>query len=367
MSRWIVVALALVGLGCGGDDAADPMMMMEPDEAAPSFVSYHALSEVEHIEPMPAGYALLGRRGLVAYDDDDQTQWELDPAGAPLTLGLAADGSALRMAVAGEAEALGSVRVDRVDLDGAVAESFALVDPAGPLDQPTVVLREDGGAWIHGGQWPFFWQGRMFPDGTIEVVRPEAEERRALLAAKDDEAYALRSTWTTDVGVPELVELQRLDAEGTPLWSVTVHDGSHDATGAFELGGTLGPDGQGGVLVMTRRSNQTDPEKTVIRRYDAEGRLVWTQAEPPTGLGSPRTLARPGLGGGSVWIDESDGGNQLVVRLVDPSGETTAEGRFDGDHTPITDVTFIGDVLHVLTHDGLTRIYVPPQEIPPVM
>lgn len=349
------MVLAVVGIACGGDgDPSDPTNSSEL-----SLVSYHELHEVEHIEPIPDGYAVLGRAGLVAYDEDDQPRWQVEPTGTPLALSLAAEGDALRMASEGN----GTVRVDRVGLDGALEDPIELSDPEGSLDEPTVVLREDGGAWVHGGLWPFFWQGRMLSDGTLEIERPESEERRALVLARDDEAYALRVSWTTEVGIPEHVELQRLQADGTPKWTTTVHDGSHDSTGAFELGGTLGPDGRDGVYVVTLRSNMTDPAKTIVRRYDADGNLLSNEVEPQTPQSSLRSLARPG--GGSLWL-EGVAGSKINVRLVDLAGEITDEASFDGDGTPIMDATFIDDILHVLTHDGLTRIYVPPVEIPPV-
>lgn len=347
--------LAFGGVACGDD----PESMDPTDTSELSLVSYRELREVEHIEATPAGYAVLGRRGLAAYDQDDRTQWEVELSGAPLALGVVAEGDALRMATEGE----GVVWLDRIDLDGTLGEPVELSDPQGPLGEPTVVLREDGGAWVHGGQWPFFWQGRVHPDGALEIERPEAEERRALLPAQDDEAYALRATWTTDTGIPEQVELQRLAADGTAQWTVMVHDGTHDATGAFELGGTLGADGRGGVYVVTLRSNTTDPDKAVVRRYDADGKLLSSEAELHTPQSSLRSLARPG--GGSVWL-QGVAGTTINVRLVDLVGEISDEASFEGDGTPIMDATFIGNILHVLTHDGLTRIYVPPV-IRPVM
>lgn len=356
-----MVVLALIGIACGHDDGpVDPMEPMESSELG--VVSYQELREVEHIEQIPDGYAVLGRTGLRAYDEDDLALWTVESAGPSLALGLSAEGDALRIASEGD----GVIRLDRVGLDGVrhdPSELSELSDPTGPLDEPTLVLREDGGAWVHGGGWPFFWQGRVLPDGTLMVERSESEERRALVPARDDEAYALRATWTSDAGVVDFMELQRLRADGTPEWTLMVHDGSHDATGAFELGGTLGPDGRGGVYVVTLRSNMTDPAKTVVRQYDADGDLVSSEAEPHTPQSSLRSLARPG--GGSLWL-EGVAGAKINVRLVDPSGEITDEASFEGDGTPIMDATFIGDLLHVLSQDGLTRIYVPPVEIPPV-
>ncbi|MEM9452925.1 MAG: hypothetical protein AAGF11_02015 [Myxococcota bacterium] len=355
MSDRLLVVLACVGVACG--DESESMGPVETSEL--SLVSYRELREVEHIEAIAAGYAVLGRHGLAAYDQDDRTQWEVELPGAPLALGLTAEGDALRMATEGE----GVVWLDRIDLGGALGEPVELSDPEGPLDMPTVVLREDGGAWVHGGQWPFFWQGRVLPDGTLEVERPEAEERRALLPAQANGAYALRATWTTDTGIPEQVDLQRLAADGTAQWTVMVHDGTHDATGAFELGGTLGPDGRGGVYVVTLRSNMSAPAKAVVRRYDAEGTLLSNEVELHTPQSSLRSLARPG--GGSVWL-EGVAGTRINVRLVDLGGEISDKASFEGDGTPIMDATFIGNILHVLTHDGLTRIYVPPL-VRPVM
>lgn len=353
--RWaVVLAFAVGGCRAEGDDPTQPA-----DDTAPSFVSYHSLREAEHIEPTAEGYAVLGGRGLAAYDADDQAQWTMDTTGLPLSLGRTVDGVALRMASAAQ----GQVRLDRVKLDGTADAPVELVDLEGPLDEPQVVFREDGGAWIHGGRWPSFWQGQVLPDGTLQVERSEAEERRDLLALAGDQAFALRSTWASEF---ELVELQRLSPDGSAQWTVTVHDGSHDATGAFELDGTLGPDGRGGVLVMTVRDNLVDPPKTIVRSYDADGELQWTRDEPVTGTTVPRALTRPGLAGGAVWLEQTDGG-QLVVRLVDPAGETTDEAEFDGNGTPVVDATFIDDTLHVLTRGGLTRIYVPPLELPPVM
>lgn len=334
---------------------------MDPDDPAElGFVSYQMLPMAEHIEPTDDGYALLGREGLRAYDQDDEVQWEVETAGTPLTLGRTADLSALRTAIAGPE----AIAFERIGQDGSVEDSVSVSDPKGPLDLPQVVLRDDGGAWVFGGEFPSFWQGQVLADGTLEIDRLELDERRAVLAATNDEAYALRVTWPSElVAEAEQLELQRLAPDGTVEWTTVVHDVSHDGSGAFEWGGTLGPDGRGGVFVVTVRSNDVDDPKTVTRQYSADGELLSDQTEPQTPQSSLRTLARPG--GGSLWLEGVAGG-KINVQLIDLSGEIEDEASFDGDGTPIVDATFIGDVLHVLSEGGLTRIYVPPVDVPPV-
>jgi hypothetical protein len=339
--RMIRLALALATLVWAGCSAPTPARELRR-------LSYHELYEVEHIVELPDGYALLGRHGLAAYDHDDATRWTLEPLGSPLELAVLA-GNELLVAASDGA----GIRLDRVGLDGTFRSSVLVSDPMGPLDRPRAALRPNGGAWIFGGEWPQLWFGSVGPDGTAAIAWSAREARQDLVVAESGGAYALRSSWTNDTRSDLTLELQHLAEDGTPRWSTIVYEPSMSER--FELGGALHLDGYGGVYVSTIRYDASG-EELLVRRYDAAGASSSTTSEPAAPGGAGNTVVRPE--GGVLWLDLVDH-SAIRVRLTDASGEIAEEAVFEGDGTPIMDAIFIDGVLHVLTHDGLTRIAVP--------
>ncbi len=332
-AKCLAVSLALVGCA-------------EPAASGPQVISYREMYEVNRIVEIEDGYAIAGAHGVFAYEHNDALRWETEWRENPVAMTRFGD-DALMVATRSGARDDMDIQLHRVDPDGAINGTTVVAAPGRPS---SVELVSTGKAWVFGCDYPQCWFGTVSAAGEVALESSPNIERVAL-AFEGDGAFVAQTTWTTPTWDDNEIDLVRLAEDGSVRWQTRVSTSAEDG-GASSYHLVRGPHDD--VMLVGAHPLLGAGERT-LRRFDADGRLVEQRRRPLRGEYEAPFVSPDG---GILWLAVTDP-TEMHIELVDADGKTIEETVIPGDGTPVMDATFIGDVLYVLTHDGLTRVAVP--------
>ncbi len=303
--------------------------------------------DLYQVARLPDGYVLDAPGRLVGYDNDDLERFQLGISA--LEFQGTRDGTLVTLAIDGEALVLARWAAD----GAALGELARAVVGADVLNISQRVISDDGVALVSGyTDEAGYWWTRLEHGRDAVVHRSDTTARTGIAAVRGGDAYVLESTWQDELAISETATLTRLGPDGAPRWATRIFGDAPD-TPSREVIVELSAAGDAAYVVTFEHAQS----EFVIRRYDADGALVWRRAERrPIDRPPGQPVARDD--GTLLWVDDLDA--SIRVRAIDNAGDVLGECTAPADGNRLSDVELDGDELFVVTIDRITRLRVGP-------